>query len=98
MDDVSCICTYIKKEENLLCPITKPLNPKKNPKRNVTTEKKRHQNFDETTIANRLKTVSWSNNSHQTGVVKPIYGYPTFLLTTTVVLSKGHTFKIKICK
>ena len=27
------------------------------------------QNFDYTTIADRLRTVSWSNSSHPTGVV-----------------------------
>ena len=32
---------------------------------------KRHQNFDYTMIADGLRTVSWSKNSHQTGVVKP---------------------------
>ena len=37
--------------------------------------------FDYTTIADRLKTVSWSNDSHPTGGVKPIYGIPTFPLT-----------------
>ena len=30
--------------------------------------------FDCTTIADRLRTVSWSNDNHQTGVVKPVYG------------------------
>ena len=32
------------------------------------------KNFDYTTIANRLRTVSWSSNStsHPTGVVKPV--------------------------
>ena len=43
------------------------------------------KNLDYTTIADRLMTVSWSNNSHLTGVVKPVYGYPTFPLTTTAV-------------
>ena len=38
-----------------------------------------------TSITQRLWTVSWSNNSHPTGVVKPVYGYPTFPLTTTAV-------------
>ena len=28
------------------------------------TTQKRHQNLDDTTIADRLKTVSWSNDSH----------------------------------
>ena len=47
-------------------------------------------------IADRLGTVSLSNNNNQTGVVKPVYGIPTFKLTTKASLSKGHTFKI--CK
>ena len=53
-------------------------------KRNMTTQK-RHQNFDYTTIADRLRTVSWSNDSHQTCVVKPVYGIPTFPLTAKAV-------------
>ena len=46
---------------------------------------KRHQNFDYTSIADRLRAVSLSNNSHPTGVVKPVYECSTFPLTTTVV-------------
>ena len=38
------------------------------------------KHFDYTTIAGRLKTVSWSNNNKPTGVVKPVYEYPTFPL------------------
>ena len=38
------------------------------------------KNFDYTTIAARLRTVSWGNESHPTGVVKPVYGIPTFPL------------------
>ena len=41
--------------------------------------------FDYTTIADRLRTVSWSNSSHPTGVVKPVYERSTFPLTTTAV-------------
>ena len=44
-----------------------------------------HENFHYTTIADRLRTVSWSNNSHSTGVVKPVYERSTFPLTTTAV-------------
>ena len=47
--------------------------------------KKRHQNFDYTTIADWLRTVSWSNSSRPTGVVKPVYERSTFPLTTTAV-------------
>ena len=39
------------------------------------------KHFDNTTIADRLRTVSWGNDSHPTGVVKPVYGIPTFPLT-----------------
>ena len=51
----------------------KPLQ--KNQKRNVTTQK-RHQNFDYTTIADRLRTVSWGNDIHPTGVIKTVTGSP----------------------
>ena len=30
------------------------------------------KNFDYTTIADRIRTVRWSNNSYPTGVVKPV--------------------------
>ena len=43
------------------------------------------KNFDYTTIADRLRTVSWSNISHPTGVVKPVYERSTFPLTAIAV-------------
>ena len=46
------------------------------------------KNLDQTTIADRLKTVSWNNKSNPTGVVKPVDGYPAFPLT-----AKGDTFQ-----
>ena len=49
------------------------------------TTQTRNKNFDYTTIADRLRTVSWSNDSYQTGAVKPVYGIPTFPLTAKVV-------------
>ena len=36
------------------------------------------KNFDYTTISDRLGMVIWSNDSYPTGVVKPVYGIPTF--------------------
>ena len=51
------------------------------------------KNFDYLTIADRPRTLSWSNDSNQTGVAKPVYGIPTFPLTTKAVLSKGLTLK-----
>ena len=62
----------------------KAFTPKEKLKSNVTTQR-RHQNFDYTTIADQLSTVSWSNNSHPAVVVKPVYGIPTFPLTATTV-------------
>ena len=41
--------------------------------------------FDYKTIADRLRTVSWSNNSQQTGVEKPVHKRTTFPLTATAV-------------
>ena len=62
-------------------------NPDTNRKfNNQLTTQRRRQNFDNTTIADRIMTVNWSNNNHPNDVVKPVYGYPTFPLTT-----KGNT-------
>ena len=36
------------------------------------------KNVDYTMIADWLRTVIWSKDSHPTGVVKPVYGIPTF--------------------
>ena len=41
--------------------------------------------FDYTTIADRLSTVSWSNSTQPTGVVKHVYERLTFPLTATAV-------------
>ena len=61
-------------------------NPFANRKfKNQLTIKKRHQKFDYTTITDRLRMASWGNNSHPTGVVKPVYGYLTFPLTGKAV-------------
>ena len=43
------------------------------------------KNFDYTTIADRLRTVSWSNSSHPTGVVKPVYERSTHPLIAKVM-------------
>ena len=49
-----------KKEEIWLCPII------------TWKHKNATKNFDYRTISDRLWTVSWSNDSCQTGVVKPV--------------------------
>ena len=64
--------------------MTKAPTPTDKYKSNVTTQK-RYKNFDYTTISDRLRTVSSGNSSHQTGVVKPVYGIQTFPLTAKAV-------------
>ena len=64
--------------------MTKSLHRQKNPKttrqhKNVT------KNFYYTPIADWIRTVSKGNDSHQTCVVKPVYGISTFPLTTKAV-------------
>ena len=46
------------------------------------------KNFDYTTIADRLRTVIWSNDNRPTGVVKPVYGILTFPLTVKLCNQK----------
>ena len=78
--------------------MTKASHPQKNPKSNVTTYKNATKNFDNTTIADRLRTVSWSNGSasHPAGMVKPVYEHSTFPLPQQPCNQKD-TY-LKICK
>ena len=43
------------------------------------------KNLDYTTISDQFRTIIWGNDSHPTGVVKPVNGIPTFPLTTKAV-------------
>ena len=60
--------------------MTKAPIPTKFKKTKVNTQNAT-KNFDYTTSVGRLRMVSWSNDSHPTGVVKPVYEIPTFPLT-----------------
>ena len=51
----------------------KPLHQQKCQKGKVTTQTT-PQKIDYTAVADRLRTVSWSNYGHPTGVVNPVYG------------------------
>ena len=57
--------------------------------RKIQKATRQHENarkkFDYIAIADRLRTVSWGNDSHPTGVVKQAYGIPTFRLTAKTV-------------
>ena len=66
-----------KKEEIWLSPMSKAPTPHRKSKKqrdNTNTL----QNFDYTMIADRPRTVSWSNDINQTDMVKLVYGKPTF--------------------
>ena len=52
--------------------------PTEKEKQKKLQHKNTTKNFEYTTIADRLRTVSRSNNSHATGVVKPLYERSTF--------------------
>ena len=69
-----------EKEEDLTQYYDKNPIPTENLKTNGQ-HKNATKNFDYTTITDRLRTVSCSNNNHPTGVVKWVYRYPTFPLT-----------------
>ena len=74
-----------KKKEIWLSPVTKTPTPTEQSKKQQDNIKNATKNFDYTTIADRLRTVSWSNSSHPTGVVKPGYVRSTFPFTTKLV-------------
>ena len=61
-----------------------PTSTETSKKQRVDT-KNATKNFDYTTIADRLRAVSLSNNNHPTGVFKLVYERPTFSLTETFV-------------
>ena len=61
-----------KKEEIWLSPMTEALTPTEKSKKQRVNTKNATKNFDYTTIADRLRTVSWGNDSHPAGVVKPV--------------------------
>ena len=64
--------------------------PTKNSKTNGQ-HKNSTKNFDYTTIADRLRTVSWSNNSHPTGVVNESTEY--FVTASTSDDRQSSVFK-----
>ena len=74
-----------KKQEIWLSPMTKTRTLTEKSKKQRDNIKNATKNFDYTTIADRLKSVSLSNSSHSTGVVTPVYERSTFPLTATAV-------------
>ena len=70
-----------KKEEIWLGPITNAPTLTEKSKKQRDNIKYATKNFDYTTSADRLRTVSWSNSSYPTGVVEPVNERSTFPLT-----------------
>ena len=54
--------------------MTKAPTPTEMSKRESDNTKNATKKFDYTSVADRLRTVSWSNYSHPTGVVNLVYG------------------------
>ena len=79
-----------KKEEIWLSSMTKAPTPTEKSNKERDNTKNATKNFDYSTIADRLRTVSWGKNSHPTGVVKPVYERSTFPLTATAMQSKQN--------
>ena len=52
-------------------------------KKNNVKHKNATKMFDYSALEDQLSTVSWSNDSHPTGVVKPVNGIQTFPPTST---------------
>ena len=74
-----------KKEEIWFSPMTNAPTLTEKSKKQRDNIKSATKNVDYTTIADRLRTVRWSNSSYPTGVVKPVYERSTFPLTATAV-------------
>ena len=80
-----CICCIERKGRDLTQPYDRSPYTDRKSKKQRDNIKNATKNFDYTTIADRLRTVSWGNDSHPAGVVKPVYGIPTFPLTAKAV-------------
>ena len=65
-------CLEDKKEEIWLSPMTKAPTTTDKSKTQRDNTKHATKNFDYITIGDRLRTVSWGNDSHLTAVVKPV--------------------------
>ena len=59
--------------------------PTEKSKKQLDYTKNATKNFDYITIVDRLRTGSWGNDSHPTGVVKPVNGIPTFPLSVKAI-------------
>ena len=82
-----------KKEEIWLSPMTKAPSPTEMSKGQSDNTYNVTKKFDCIAVADRLRTVSWSNYRHWTGVVNLVYGPNLPTPRNSRVIKKGHTFK-----
>ena len=78
-----------EKEEIWLSPMTKAPTPTEMSKGQSDNTNNATKKFDYTAVADRLKTVSWSNYGHPTGVVNLIYG-PNVPTPRSRVIKRTH--------
>ena len=68
------VIPWEKKEEIWLSPMTKAPTPAEMSKGQSDNTNNATKKFNYTAVADRLRTVSWSNYGHPTGVVNLVYG------------------------
>ena len=70
-----------------------PTSTEKSKKNQQSDNTKRHQNFDYTTIADRIRTVIWNTKSHPTGVVKVLFktAFKSFNTPINTVLKRPRS-------
>ena len=66
----------------------------RNVKRAKWQHKQRHKMFDYTAVADRLRTASWSNYGHPTGVVNLVYGPNLPTPRNSRVIKRTHVQKL----
>ena len=70
--------------------MTKAPTPTEMSKGQSDNTKNATKKFDLTAVADRLRTVSWSNYSHPTGVVNLVYGPNLHTPRNSRVIKRAH--------
>ena len=73
--------------------MTKAPTPTEMSKENGDNTNNATKNFDYTALADRLRTVSWSNYGHPTGVVNLVYGPNLPAPRNSRVIKRRHVSK-----
>ena len=70
--------------------MTKALTPAEMSKGQSDNTNNATKKFDYTAVADRLRTVSWSNYGHPTGVVNLVYGHNLTTPSNSRVIKRTH--------